>query len=544
MLANDSAGRSLRRIAETLWMQLRAIGPLTQRNDVQPGNDEGIAHRVVFTRVYFQLLEQAAELRFEPGETPLLYNTAEWPDGAAPAGWLAADTAVKPSDLVISYHGMWRGHLPEHDVAMRRFLKATLWVIQTSGFTEGLRYLFALHRCGFAVGPSDFGGAVGVLLGAYRAVERDEDVPRFFFGRKIPATPHDLIHADFVKESFGEPPPRRPLGEDVLATLFDEAQMQIDRVRGAADYDEWLVGQCVLYGVAWIVEQMLEEHGPKNLGIQSFIDQLEELRADAGSQSHFGSSFSENLSALPRALSKILAFTLGVENARQHVLAVRAPFPPALADLVFEGKPLPPPWNGVSPRLAGIHARLHDHQPTLVRTRRFTREELEATDAIDGVFAAHPVDDPVARENILREVTGETPQTTEPAAAKPETMNPEQIKEVAGELRHAAAVAEHRDRLIAAIEMGEEGAHAVSVEAIRSIHELYPWSSFVHYELGIALDRSGDPESALHHIETAIALAPARKEHWQSLGVVLNRLGARHEAVIAKVVGTDLITES
>lgn len=487
MLANEAAQRSLLRIAEMFRMQLRAAGPLTFRKDDNPSSHAVLNARIVFTQAYFQLLEEAADLRFQPGETPLLYNTTtHWPAEAMPAGWSDEGCAVKPSDLVLSLHGVWRGHLPEHAMAMRRFLKAALWVMRSSGVVEALRYLFALHRFGFAVGPLEFGSAVNTLLRAYRSVERDEDVPAFFFGSTIPSTPHDLIHADFV-----EPPShefRRPLGEDVLAALFDEAQMQIDRARNAADYDEWLVAQAVLYGVTWIVKHMLEDHGPKNLGVHAFIDQLEELRADAGSQVQGStvSSFRENLSTLPRALRLILAHKLGAEGARQHVMECRAPFPPALADLVFAGKPLPPPWDAVSPRLAPVYARLlTDIEPTLVRTRGFT--------------------------------------------------------DVPAEEQQAAAVTEHREGLLAAMRQGDAGAHAEAVASVRSLLELYPWSSFVHYELGIALDQSGDPERALHHIEMAIALAPTRKEHWQSLGVVLNRLGARDEAGIAKYVGAELL---
>jgi tetratricopeptide (TPR) repeat protein len=539
MRANEAASRSLLGIATTLFTQLRAIGPLTERKQEEALGK--LTRRIAFTGRFLQFLEAAADLRFEPGETPLLYNTAAWPAEAMPAGWNADETSVRPSDLVLSYHGTWRGHLPEHNVATRRFLKAALWVAATSGVATAVRYLFELHRRGFALGPEQFGSAVDALLSACRSVERDEDVPRFFFGERAPATPHDLIHADFVHYSFKS---RRPLPEAVLETLFDEAQEQIERARNAADYDEWVVAQAVLYGVAWVVEHTLEEHGPANLAVKSFVEQLEELRADAGSMvMRHGDDepFRERLSTLPRALFLILTYKLGPAAAREHVLHARAPFPHALADLVFGSVPLPPPWDGVSPSLAGVFAPIMtDVRHELVRARRFTREELVATGAAPKVFASRGVHGAAEQEIILQELVGKSAQPDEEnetaaASAKWASDNRELVRSVAGELHGKASLAEHQDQLMAAMRLGEEGAHEAAV-SIRRLAGLYRWSPYVHFELGIALDRSGDPQAALPHMELAIALDPLNALHWQSLSVILSRLGAPYESVLASAV--------
>ena len=52
-------------------------------------------------------------------------------------------------------------------------------------------------------------------------------------------------------------------------------------------------------------------------------------------------------------------------------------------------------------------------------------------------------------------------------------------------------------------------------------------------ELAIAEDTTGDPQAALTHLIPALMLRPENGPHWQSLEVILRRLGRLEEARLA-----------
>lgn len=90
-------------------------------------------------------------------------------------------------------------------------------------------------------------------------------------------------------------------------------------------------------------------------------------------------------------------------------------------------------------------------------------------------------------------------------------------------------------RLTAGIEATEANP-GEGVRLLRKACEIYPWTGWAHAELGIAQDTSGDPASALLQLEKAILSMPDQHLWWQSLGVVLRRLGHDTEARIAQVI--------
>jgi hypothetical protein len=87
-----------------------------------------------------------------------------------------------------------------------------------------------------------------------------------------------------------------------------------------------------------------------------------------------------------------------------------------------------------------------------------------------------------------------------------------------------------------AMRANEEGRRAEAIEALQLLRYTYPWAATVYQELSIATDESGDPEAALELIIRALVLDPRQSLLWHSLGVILERIGARRESAITMAI--------
>jgi hypothetical protein len=84
------------------------------------------------------------------------------------------------------------------------------------------------------------------------------------------------------------------------------------------------------------------------------------------------------------------------------------------------------------------------------------------------------------------------------------------------------------------------GDSSAAIEKLEAFATLYPWNHFVQRELGIRFDEAGDAALGFKHLQSAVLLEPSEALTWQSFGVVLRRLDAPDDALLASGVSAML----
>jgi hypothetical protein len=570
---NEVAGRAIVPIAEVLLRQIRAVGQLGLDAPSITAASDALLRRCATAGNIFQVLEHIAGLVCEDG-VPFVYNLQRWPEGLPPAGYTGGDVVLQPSTLLETYVLAWHAATIESPVSGRRFLKAALWVCLQKGLAAALRYTLDLERYGFVRRPVDVHRVLSALISAQRIVAVDKDIVPFFLGR-APATPRELMDADFVAFDL-ETPPTRPIAPAAVEALVSAALQQVERVRNATNYDEWLTGHWVLSSHAEHVLPIINQHVTKlSAGLNAILDQLEEMRADGGGITGIitvQSTTRQLDSALPALVNVI---RVGIEHAagsdwKRRALEERG-IPRGVADKLFDRETLDDPaWRMVSGHLAPIYLEvvLHRDPRDLIRSRPFTTEEILANDAAGECFMAAGIDEPRQRLAAARHLSGDwsaagfqrfkswlprSPGEHPPVAVddgfdadyeqfdKWFEDNKKFFENLHENVTRAMAIDEIERRLQPVI----DGTCAVEKRAreVAAVLELYPWLEVAIYEAGIVADDGGDHERGLELFSAAIHANPANPMYWQSLGVALNRSGHSEEAQIAAVISKMLAGE-
>lgn len=585
MRSNQFAAHSLKRISEALFAQIQSLGIFSlDLNSKKDMLNEAIVRRLAFTRNYFQILEEIAELSFDEDEVPLLYNTQNWPPNIPPAGYSSIRTSLKPSLLLDSYLGSWYFHwtAKEEDFwSAQRFLKSALWMLQHGGVDASIRYLFDLQRHGFVLDHQDIYDALSLLIKAQRIVDRDEDLLTYFFGEVVPDTYHKLIQAEFIHFDLDRPV-KRPISSDVVQALINAGLDQVERVRKSTNYDAWLSGQWILASMLSQIQSILNHHlGHTNMAIQAILDQFEEMRADAGGIKRvfhaqmFDSGYinrnplSSNFGFKPA----IKAVCRGIQLASKKTWKARlfqdrclVPFSlqPLFLDENFPT--LPFEWRLISPNLATTFCHvvirsdlLPDHMPM----KEYTSNEILNSRVSREVFEAYGIQDAFTQRILAMECTGEWQRFSFEDIAREllsldndlsdppvgdsvdefsnsrESINEwldnnkDAVQQIILELKDAFYTEELQVGMDKAYYLDQIGQNQDRITVLENILHDFPWFGPAHLEIGIAYDKAGQLQRALQHIETAIVMRPLMHLYWQSLSVILGRLGFHDEAKLA-----------
>ena len=84
-----------------------------------------------------------------------------------------------------------------------------------------------------------------------------------------------------------------------------------------------------------------------------------------------------------------------------------------------------------------------------------------------------------------------------------------------------------------AINLLKEGAYKQAEPILKSLSTRFPENFAVHFNYGMLLSDQGLLDEAIHHLSTAVRLAPGHADSWNALGVAYHRKGTDDEAIRA-----------
>ncbi len=168
---------------------------------------------------------------------------------------------------------------------------------------------------------------------------------------------------------------------------------------------------------------------------------------------------------------------------------------------------------------------------------RVNEERVLVPDALQELYRQHPRLDEVA----LPQEWASTPAWLRPIMARlllrDEAYPYRQVGGADEEARSPKAGSETISSGIKdAIRLAETGQKTTRLESLRRLTKSFPAHPLVRLELAIALDELGSPAAAWPEIRDGLLLAPRQTITWRSLGVILERLGHRDDAMIAAAI--------
>jgi hypothetical protein len=186
MLSDGQLARgSVVRIAGKLFTQFRAIGQFSPLDSHQKGGlDPSFVKTAAFLRALFQALEARVGLRFEPRETPFIYNSQNW-SGERIAGFTDESAQPLPSQIIDSYLGSWQlqWEAKAKQTQPARFLRGALSICNAEGLEPAIAYLAESYMSGLILDAEGLAWPVLQLVTASHNVPDDRAVAAAFSRR-------------------------------------------------------------------------------------------------------------------------------------------------------------------------------------------------------------------------------------------------------------------------------------------------------------------------------------------------------------------------
>lgn len=539
-------------VAAHLFGELRSFGLLI---GLRPGRIEDVVKSYVagrggFVATLLSALENAG-LALAPGHRmPFCYNGGSWPDDTPIGGYTGAGPAPSLAQMAQSYVANWR--LAASGALAHRLLRAALCVCREHGLRGAVEYLLDLQAHGCAPDGRNASEVLALLLAGRAAAESEEEMLSRFLGNPPPASTREWMKLEPRTEWVSRPlPPNAPLPDDVrqiLSDLVSRGLRQVQAVRAAGGWDEWVVGQAGLYEllgtVIWVYQDLVPE---PPLGLRAVLSQFEEICADASPavSSHYDVYPYRSAFVMTETIAIMLAHTL--PEWEERLYRERLLVPDALREHLLGGDagPFPLPWHALSWRLVGPFRHAFErNDPALERARPVAPETLlHRSAALREFFRAHGMEDAQGREHAIRYTAGllSVREMVETSLARARPRVPaNELSRMCAEAVRAVATEEVIDRLRNALEeryleRGPEEVRAF-IREWEALAVNYPWCPWLHFEIGIAYDTVGEPERALASIVRAAVLKPTEEMHWQSLAATLRGMGASFDADVARAV--------
>jgi hypothetical protein len=583
-------------IAQTLFTQMRAFGILAAH---APDPDKVLKSVIIPRLSLLHLLLEGLEafdrksIREAIGSgTPIIYNTADWPKGAAPAGRFDIDGPISLKRHLTSWFLCWNfqlGKEKEARAAMAsKAARAALWVLRTSGsFDDAVNYIVDLKINGLIIHPATAAEAIQILFETRCRVRDDVDAVEFLLDKASLDT-SDWPRVQFKKFDLAVPLVRPDL-YDHFDALLDRAETEIEAVLNADSYDAWVVGQLGLSSLLDMVQAIFKYFELEDsLKFVGRLVQVEEIRADAGGFAKLfrlwaGKFISYTYQGDYTMASVVIPELRGkTPDWEDRVLQDRAVVPSYLQHLMtadgITGGPLPKGWDRFSPALVPIVGPLllEDSHYDTRRMAQFKEREienapslqqfLEAIGAKDGADAKSAVVTLLSRESHLRSVQSGVPEfpggpsnlaTLEAAFADfgrkydrvgEEVMPRPELDVLRRATGYDEAQIEHALRelynrvCLDEIEMIIDQSFSTSNDKARAgrllerLTCLYPFFHLGLMERAIRLDQAGQNQAAVNCIFDAIVIDPQEPTAWHSLGVILKNLGLRRDANFAYAI--------
>jgi hypothetical protein len=478
LLAGSNVSRAVLPIAEHLFGQLLDLGVITAGWGLSKDVPNRLTPRIELTIELLTLLEANADLRVAASGILFVSNPLNWPDGVPGTGVTGNGPAPSPAHIATSLvHGWANESMATYPLA--RPLRIAIEATARHSFSRALEFLVEAASAGF-VPLRVLVPALHTLVEARASVETDAELVNRCVGvTGWPSTASSWMSAPISFSWVGQSGRCYTAG---LPEVLDSAFRSLDRMRGAVDYDSWILANAgaipVLFSAVSLGKTM---SGHLSLPDRASVRQLEENDADAFSfmgtlkvvMDHGHLATAATLSPHSETLrNSELTHATGQRMLRQRVL-----LPDALATWSSAEQPLPPAWRHASPRLAPL---------------------------------------------LMAYVTELSFDLTDPSGVPGDK-----------EQRRARV-----DRLI---ELSVRGKHEAVIVEARDLLATFPWSTTIRYALAMAQGKSGEPQAALDVLVEAIAIEPTEAPLWRAVAGVLYELDATDEALYAHAIYNVLI---
>ena len=496
-----------------------------------------------------------------PPELTFFYNTADWPDDAPPAGWVA-DAIVPPPDAMRSRPGDWT--LQGSDGGgLSRLARGTLWTLHHHGYRRALEFVIDSICSGVVVHSGVAIEWLTSLLGVRRRVASDADIFRQF-ARRVPGSPAEWRSFDIDRPALLSAAPCRTPTDD-LDWLQAATLSRIAAARAAGNADEWLSRFLETSKLCRVISESFQAMGlDEDLAYGAFVAQVEEIKADGGMFMlwHFNNFADTDRASVPWSPATAMARIAQArgEEWLEQIMEERVLVPDALLDLYFENpvqfdEALRDPWLVPSAAIRMAFAEINQQgseypfMPVGVGLLPISIEMLRAeTERADVEMETEDLEDLLAvlrrgfesrtRDIAIGDIDLEDSEfigfVTVPRALVQRLTARTGAEGFALEkwilrIYYAICADFARDSLIALI--SGEPSHFASLEEFVAA---FPNLSLGRHERAIELDQQGDAEAAWTEIADAILLQPDNELIWHSAAVILDRLGTSAEAMVAR----------
>ncbi|MYM32100.1 hypothetical protein GTP58_27585 [Duganella sp. CY15W] len=332
---------------------------------------------------------------------PFLLCSSETAPEAPPGGYYGRGTILGLGSLLASRYEFWQKQkMPEEAGNILIYLqRAALYVLHMTNFNTSVRYLLDLQKHGFLLEPDPIAlkNCLIFLFQVRQRVASDDDIVSFCLGNQ-PHNDFDWYTAELLPVNLAALRVLRD-GADGIAYLLQTAEKDIDEVRAAQSYDEWVLGQHYLFKLMQATIFTLRTLDmDQETAFKAFDIKYEEIAADCGAYtyiikgapSRYPFEFSFN-----GAHAAILAAQMGGGNWQDRICEERVLVPDQLADLLLPNddtinlRPprtsVPAPWHLLSSTVAPVYAAV------VMRNSRY-RSLIRPDAAQAGQAPAAPVD--------------------------------------------------------------------------------------------------------------------------------------------------------
>lgn len=499
-------------------------------------------------------LGDVAELQLAP-DAVTIYNAIDWPSAAPPGGNLR-DIGVSVSQHITSLVAAWNTQASDPPAFAKRAARAALWIARAEGFLPALDYFLDLFRDGLLIHPEVAVEVIRPLLIARRMTGDDRAAIDLFLDVSI-ADPAAWIGQPFKNFIESSTFMRDDLDDD-LTFVLDRVSSEIEHVRGVASYDEWFVGQALLYHLTRFALHLFERLGCSDaLPFLAPLARFEEVRADAG-------SFMTNA----RALSKIASWpysalyssaityttfeTTPDEETVRRVVEERAVIPNALLERFWRNERDPetcsPPWQGFSSTMAPVVGRalFGDEQFWTRRRRPFTPEQIGVLAAgtdlfhgldLGGTGAGTDGDGNGDVRGSFLTLCASTRSPSPRANLRAKGFSDARIDEILDTLLQRCRAVE----IVTMLQIAEDRARtdkAAGAAVVQALIENYPWYANAYERAASYAESEHDGVAAA--VE-AIVLEPAAARRWHDLATAFRTSCKTQDAELSERVAARLI---
>jgi hypothetical protein len=514
------------------------------------------------------LLEHTSNLRFTksgegrdgvtPRRIPFIYNRGNWDNDLPLAGYSDMENVPLPHQVVVSIIGNWRLGAADRGVGLDdaeddqeedsdedhswpspllgRILLATLWMCSKNDLAAAVDFVLDLQLHGYIPDPEVTVDTIIMLMEGRCIAGSDQEMIRRFLCGSIPVTNQGWLESNIT---FSWLRPEAPVTDEchVVPLLLSRGFSAVEKVRAARSLDEWILGCAEIRPFIRVIRLVVSHLQQIPITARSAMALFDEISADALSLGVLV-LHADVWAGYAQTIGTIFKNEFG-DRWKDALYNERLIVPSALRTLLLdlEGE-APEEWVFPSWRIAHPFSTLRplfisqlyiSEWPFCTRAKPLDVDTILADQRIASFFEAHNILNWTERRLIVSTELGDD-SGVGIATAYPREETRKLIAFVHAQLSLQEIVDLYESKTYR--KMGIDTKRRKLDRMLR----VHPHCYAIWWEMAVACDKRGDSASALEYILPAIVLEPDNDDVWQSLEVILRRLGHDVEADLASFI--------